>query len=237
MSAKRRSAALLLTVIWSDALQAQSALEPELGLIPSTAPNPHSDLLASIALLALFALILFAPRVGGWIARRAPSHVAGAALGTQAHLPHFDSAEEAPASAAQAEAEQPKADKKSGPQLKDPARRDLATRLTQIRKVDAPGQHQHRCLIADAHLNYGRLRTAEELISRIENDITRAKSAPTHAPGLQRSQRSATLLSRDERVEDIAPPAEPAESFQQQRVQQRPFSNDGPGEAVIEWDN
>lgn len=211
------------------------AADPGLLLAPETtriASTPHEALIAGGLLVSLLALLAVAPAAGATVANW---------LGQRDRLPdeasHPNSDDEEQGLSTQTAASNPDAatTRPSPSESADAAqRRDLATRLQQVRKADAPGTHNHAAMIAEAHLQFGRLRTADELICKLEYELTRPRTPSTPITSLPGLGRSSVLLARDEVVTDEAPHAASRPKRIGEHAARGHASDWLPGEATLE---
>ena len=196
------------------------------------ASAPHEALIAGSVLLSLIGLLAIAPAAGAtaasWIGRhhRDPHD-------TPASTPDPDEPDNSLEAAPSTESGKPA--RPSPSESADAAqRRDLATRLQQVRKADTPGSHSHAAMIAEAHLQFGRLRTADELICKLEYELTRPRTPSTPITSLPGLGRSSVLLARDEVVKDEAPEAELRPKRIGEHAARGHASDWLPGEATLE---
>lgn len=162
--------------------------------------NPHEALITGSVLATLLAALATAPAAGAtlanWLAHRT--------VAKEQPAPDLPSATAAP---------EQKADRESKPapstspeeRANITKRRDLGTRLQQVRDADKTSTHGHAATVAEAHLKFGRLRTADELISKLEYELTRPRKPAHVVTKLPELGRSSVLLARDEVVKDEAP--------------------------------
>lgn len=170
-----------------------------------TASTPHEALIAGSLLLSLIGLLAVAPAAGAaaasWVGRhrRSPNDAPAVDPDPDDH----ENGHEAAPSAVPSKPARPSPSES----VDADQRRDLAARLQQVRKVDTPRTHSHAAMIADAHLQFGRLRTADELICKLEYELTRPRTPAPPITSLPKLGRSSVLLTRDEVVKDEAPDA------------------------------
>ena len=196
------------------------------------ASTPHEALIAGSVLLSLIGLLAIAPAAGA---------TAASWIGRQRRNPHDSPAstpdQDEPDNSLEAtpSTESSKPARPSPSESADAAqRRDLATRLQQVRKADTPGSHSHAAMIAEAHLQFGRLRTADELICKLEYELTRPRTPSTPITSLPGLGRSSVLLARDEVVKDEAPEAELRPKRIGEHAARGHASDWLPGEATLE---
>lgn len=196
------------------------------------ASTPHEALIAGSLLLSLIGLLAVAPAAGAAAASWAGRHrrnLDNKPANSTDPEEQESSAEAAPSTASNQAARPSPSESADADQ-----RRDLATRLEQVRKVDTPGSHRHAAMIAEAHLQFGRLRTADELICKLEFELTRPRTPATPITSLPRLGRSSVLLARDEVVKDEAPDAGSRPKRVGEHAARGHASDWLPGEATLE---
>lgn len=164
--------------------------------------SPHEALITGTVLATLLAALATAPTAGAslanWLARRAsaiePAEPATPAASAAPETPADSDPQPTPSSSPEERADIAK-------------RRDLGARLQQVRNADSAGTHSHAATVAEAHLKFGRLRTADELIGKLEYELTRPRKPSHVVTKLPELGRSSVLLARDEVVKDEAPEA------------------------------